>query len=313
MSIVTVAVRCSTGESWNGIMHDVQISAGEAASTLFFVSFLVLGQFMMLNLLVAIILENFEREMDEDLDDVTPSDVENFTDAWEAVQKDDANRMAKEAKRQALIAEGKDPEAQGPGGILGFVSRRIVPSAATGKGEGGVKTDSEGVRLIDGSQTPTTSLFGDDTTSKGVHSMYMRAERFRDLINALEPPLGLEQEFRGFRGQFLRLARTLDIPITKDGKITYTHTLRALVRRACGDNLPTDMDEALNANLNPALQKEYNVDNLSDLCIAHVYACELMQSKARSVIRKRSSTAADDETAVQIATLGSDDARVVPE
>ena len=59
----------SAGESWNGIMHDVMKPddlVSELAAYLYFSSFVVLGQFMMINLFVAVILENFEREFSSD-------------------------------------------------------------------------------------------------------------------------------------------------------------------------------------------------------------------------------------------------------
>ena len=53
----------SAGESWNGIMHDCTGAVGPIWAILFFCSFVVLGQFTVLNMFVAVILENFEREM----------------------------------------------------------------------------------------------------------------------------------------------------------------------------------------------------------------------------------------------------------
>lgn len=74
MSLLTL-FRCATGESWNGIMHDAmggdwadnaaRCEAGEpcalssVAAVIFFVSFWILGQAILLNLVIGVILENF--------------------------------------------------------------------------------------------------------------------------------------------------------------------------------------------------------------------------------------------------------------
>lgn len=259
-SAMITLFRCSTGESWNGIMHDVSIEAGSAAATAFFVSFLVLGQFMMLNLLVAIILENFEREMDEDMDDVTPTDVENFTDAWEAIQRDDTNRMARQQRR--LTARAKS--ATRSVGDLSKASSEaadeeeddVAPSAVWGGQASGIKLESE----------------------------WMRIERFQELIDSLQPPLGLEPEYKGFRGVFLRMMRGLDIPVSKTGKVSYTHTLRALVRRSCGENLPSDLEEAMNNNLDHKLQAGFAGEVLSEFTVSHYYAAQGLQMRARGEV-----------------------------
>lgn len=62
--------RCATGESWNGIMHDVMEGAGcgEAkdkagcityAAVPFFVAYTLTSTFVTLNIVIAIILDNF--------------------------------------------------------------------------------------------------------------------------------------------------------------------------------------------------------------------------------------------------------------
>merc|ERR1712025_32678 len=61
--------RMSTGESWNGIMHDCFSNAtcypgyegcgNTTVSVIFFVSFMLIGAFVFLNLFIAVIIENF--------------------------------------------------------------------------------------------------------------------------------------------------------------------------------------------------------------------------------------------------------------
>ena len=52
----------STGESWNGLMHDIAASESPHAlvTILYFVSFTVISFLLMLNVFVAVVLQNFE-------------------------------------------------------------------------------------------------------------------------------------------------------------------------------------------------------------------------------------------------------------
>ena len=50
----------STGEYWNGIMHDL-IEKGHTYAFLYFFTFMILATFIMLNLVVAVILNNYEQ------------------------------------------------------------------------------------------------------------------------------------------------------------------------------------------------------------------------------------------------------------
>eukprot|EP01052_Picozoa_sp_SAG31_P011850 SAG31_NODE_681_length_12844_cov_31.703021_7_plen_592_part_00 len=91
-SLLTV-YRMATGESWNGIMYDCKIqppdcddAAGEcgqpAVAVLYFVSFQLIGQFIMLNLFVAVVLENFHTTNERRETSITPQMFEDFTSAW---------------------------------------------------------------------------------------------------------------------------------------------------------------------------------------------------------------------------------------
>jgi hypothetical protein len=91
--------RMATGESWNGIMHDAMnpevdipvkcdpavSKCGSAAAIPYFVTFVFLGQFMMLNLFIAVVLDEFanvgvpEDERENPLD---IRDLNLYADAW---------------------------------------------------------------------------------------------------------------------------------------------------------------------------------------------------------------------------------------
>jgi hypothetical protein len=73
--------RCSTGESWNGIMHDI-MEAGFPNSWSFFVVYQVFVSALLFELLTAIVLDEFGDQDDSDEVTVPPSFVSNFTDTW---------------------------------------------------------------------------------------------------------------------------------------------------------------------------------------------------------------------------------------
>jgi hypothetical protein len=72
--------RCSTGESWNGIMHDIMISFPRAWT--FFVAYQIFVSALLFELLTAIVLDEFGDQDDSDEVTVPPSFVSNFTDTW---------------------------------------------------------------------------------------------------------------------------------------------------------------------------------------------------------------------------------------
>ena len=73
--------RTSTGESWNGIMHELE-AAGYFIAIPFFISFVVLGTFIMLNLFIAVILENFSDAQAVDENAFCHDHIEQFSLVW---------------------------------------------------------------------------------------------------------------------------------------------------------------------------------------------------------------------------------------
>jgi len=74
--------RSATGESWNGVMHEI-VNSGFPAATPFFVSFVVICTFIMLNLFIAVILENFNDAQAVDKDkDFNADHIEAFGEEW---------------------------------------------------------------------------------------------------------------------------------------------------------------------------------------------------------------------------------------
>ena len=90
--------RMSTGESWNGIMHDCQVAPphctlGENGASgdcgnpiiapIYFVLFQLIGQYIMLNLFIAVMLEYYQRQQDSVDPYVTEEQKDQFDDHWE--------------------------------------------------------------------------------------------------------------------------------------------------------------------------------------------------------------------------------------
>jgi hypothetical protein len=73
--------RTATGESWNGLMHDLE-AKGFSVALPYFVSFVVVGTFIMLNLFIAVILENFAEAQSEDDMHLNNDHIELFGKLW---------------------------------------------------------------------------------------------------------------------------------------------------------------------------------------------------------------------------------------
>ena len=226
-------LRMSTGESWNGIMHDCAGTVHKSIVFFYFTSFMLLGQFMMLNLFVAVILENFEREMEAEADDneIKPEQLDAFAALW---------------------------------------AKLVVKQPAT----------------------PGTTK----------DAAWLPAEKLAEILLSLPPPLGLHTQHRTSRSRLMKAIRVLDIPINKAGKIHYSQTLRALVRRVCGEDLPTDMDEATQKTLPRQLQLIQPF--LSNYSTSQLFAAKFVQLWVRSVYARRKAMAGDHFGKLVVTVLG---------
>lgn len=99
-----ILLRMSTGGNWNGIMHECSTVSAVAAS-LYFPTFVFAGQLMMLNLFVAVILENFEREIQAEADSgsVRTKDMDAFADAWKMLFQEEVERTGNYAADPAKL------------------------------------------------------------------------------------------------------------------------------------------------------------------------------------------------------------------
>ena len=79
---ILLLFRCTTGESWNGIMDDLIIAKGHGTPEAFFVAFVVGGTMILANVLVAVILDNFTDLMNSDNAIIQKEDIRQFAIEW---------------------------------------------------------------------------------------------------------------------------------------------------------------------------------------------------------------------------------------
>ena len=98
-----VLLRSLTGEGWQEIMYDcmnqdncdsavdcaIGTCCGSSSAPIYFVSFVTLTSFIILNLLIAVVLDNYSwSRKNSDSEAVTPSDVKSFRRVWKTFDPD---------------------------------------------------------------------------------------------------------------------------------------------------------------------------------------------------------------------------------
>ena len=104
-SAYLLLVQCLTGDNWSGLMYDAMVgpergcdltlvptNCGNSIAIPYFISYTVVGAFVLLNLVVAVILENFTAMGDINPDLVSANDIAEFGEIWATVD-DDATGM----------------------------------------------------------------------------------------------------------------------------------------------------------------------------------------------------------------------------
>ena len=98
--------RSATGESWNGMMHDVMVqeddegACDEAAGTCgtwlaipFFVSYVLASTYIVLKMMIALILDNFLLALKRDRRSLQIEHADAFVEAWSHFDRDATGRM----------------------------------------------------------------------------------------------------------------------------------------------------------------------------------------------------------------------------
>merc|ERR1712196_252999 len=73
--------RMSTGESWNGIMHD-SMEQVSGYAWIFYCSYMIVGSNLLLQLIVAVLLEQFTNAASQEEAPITPDHISYFADTW---------------------------------------------------------------------------------------------------------------------------------------------------------------------------------------------------------------------------------------
>ncbi|MDA8531996.1 ion transporter [bacterium] len=81
-------IRMSTGEYWNGIQHDLTDIAGDIYAFAYFFSFLILATFIMLNLVVAVMIINYNEQQADSDRAVNQDHMDHFRDIWESFDEE---------------------------------------------------------------------------------------------------------------------------------------------------------------------------------------------------------------------------------
>ena len=126
--------QCLTGDGWSSLMSDTMVQessglcseaagdCGSSAAIPYFVTFQALGTFIFLNLVVAVILENFSNLHSTNPELVSTSDLEVFAEAWSEFDPDATNYMSSSDLPALLL---KVPPPLGLKGKTPFAARRL--------------------------------------------------------------------------------------------------------------------------------------------------------------------------------------------
>jgi hypothetical protein len=77
-----VVFRMSTGESWNGIMNACKKGENAGFAMPYFITFQILGQYIMLNLFIAVMLDYYQRQLDSTEPFLSDDDRAQFETTW---------------------------------------------------------------------------------------------------------------------------------------------------------------------------------------------------------------------------------------
>lgn len=126
--------RCATGEDWNGLMDDAQVSPasgqctderGDCGTWLavpFFVSYEIIAMFIVLKMAIALINEAYAAALRRDQHSLRTDDADAFVDAWSKYDEAASGKM-NVRHLKALILElkpplGLDPQRHGTLGVV---------------------------------------------------------------------------------------------------------------------------------------------------------------------------------------------------
>jgi len=98
--------RMSTGESWNGIMHDSMENVSPYAWVYYF-TYMIVGSNLLFQLIVAVVLEQFSAATDEEEALVKPDHIEMFSLTWREMDPQNTSRLTIE--QISILVQSLDP------------------------------------------------------------------------------------------------------------------------------------------------------------------------------------------------------------
>jgi len=85
--------RMSTGESWNGLMHD-SMETVNAYAWIYYCVYMIVASYLLFQLIVAVVLEQFSSAAQEDDAVVTPDDIEAYAVTWRDMDPDNTQYIS---------------------------------------------------------------------------------------------------------------------------------------------------------------------------------------------------------------------------
>ena len=98
-----------TGENWNGLMHEVaELPGMNTMATGFFSVFYVTASFILLNLVIAVILENYGNSVDDSLREVPQEALANYREEWERLDPEATGNISSD-QLMLLLRRVREP------------------------------------------------------------------------------------------------------------------------------------------------------------------------------------------------------------
>eukprot|EP00924_Labyrinthula_sp_SR-Ha-C_P015991 snap_masked-scaffold_4-processed-gene-15.27-mRNA-1 protein AED:1.00 eAED:1.00 QI:0/0/0/0/1/1/2/0/1933 len=254
-------IRMATGEQWNAIMHDYETMAPEA--TWFCIMFMLVVQFIVLNLFVAVILSEFLLSFNNlKRDHEVTMSIQEFSNAWCKLNtqwgKLLTKRIENDLLKRKLNADGSSTVTAISGGQkLTKQERRVVR------------------RMV----------------REMKDSRYLPYSFYHRLIESVPSPLGL----KGLVGagneslspvEKMRIMSKVNIPVTKTGLIHYQETLSALVDDAMsGNRIPPQVQQLLEYRLPNSNRPEPKTRIIrTEFGLSELYATTKLQLVIRNFV-----------------------------
>ncbi len=122
LSAMFLLLRVTTGENWNGIMHDIEVSGAcdigqhppcpqTWAARTYFISFYIIAAFVFMKLFVAVILDNFASSFNQEDGVIDPADLAEYRKKWYALDRE-GNGIIPATRLRPFICDLSKPLGQ---------------------------------------------------------------------------------------------------------------------------------------------------------------------------------------------------------